>query len=175
MRRVISIVFSLILGIATTSAQTARQIKAGELARIQEGLTLKVVTGDKATFSSVKLKGAPYVIVLQLESPNREVSLSYKLSGDLRQSDIFLTTGSQKITARAVMEDFPSWGSDNDKEIESVDPNDTGAVSLNFRRSGSVSILFDLPADQLTAPKKLTVGLKTLKPTEQQHSFVVTL
>jgi hypothetical protein len=104
-----------------------------------------------------------------------EVALSCILAASAKESDIYLTSGNQKSAPRAVMEDFPSWGSDNDKEVELVDPNDGGAVSLNFRRNGSTALLFDLPGEQLAGPKKLSVVVRTTKPTETEHSVVVTL
>lgn len=145
------------------------------MVRLAEGLTLKVTTGTKGLFPTVKVKGIPFVVVLELDAGNREVALSYKLSAEVKSSDIQLTSGNQRFAPRAVMEDFPSWGSDNDKEVELVDPADSGDVSLNFRKAGSVSILFDLPADQVAAPKKLSVAVRTLKPSEEEHSVIVTL
>ena len=166
---------ALALVIEPASAQTARPVRAGEIVRVAEGLTLRVTTGAKSPFTNVKLKGTPFVVVLELDGGNKETALSYQLSTDVKSSDVYLTSGNQRFAPRAVMEDFPSWGSDNDKEVELVDPRDGGAVSLSFRKAGSVSILFEVPPDQAATPKKLTVSVRTLKPTEQQHSLIVTL
>lgn len=166
---------ALTIAVGTASAQVARQARAGEMVRLREGLTLKVSTGAKTTFDKVKLKGTPFVVVLDLDAGDKETSLSYQLAADAKTSDVYLISGNQRFAPRAVVEDFPSWGTDNDKEVELVDAHDKGAASLNFRKAGSLSILFDLPADQAATQKKLSVIVRTLKPTEAEHSFVVSL
>ena len=168
-------VVALALVLEPASAQTARQVKSGELVRVSDGLTVKVTTGAKTPFAKVKLAGAPFVVVVELDAGKNETALSYKLTADAKSSDLYLTVGTKKLVPRAVMEDFPSWGGDNDKEVEAVDPRDDGAVSLSFKRAGSISLLFDVPADQASAPKKLSILVRTVKPAEAEHSFVVTL
>lgn len=175
MIRTVLFAVALALVIEPASAQTARQAKAGEILRLTDALTIKATTGTKALFPNVKLSGSPFVVVIELDAGAKEIALSYKVTADVKSSDIYLTSGNQRFAPRAVMEDFPSWGSDNDKEVELVEPHDGGAVSLSFKKAGSVSILFDLPVGQAATPKKLSVVVRTLKPSEQEHSLIVSL
>lgn len=75
-----------------------------------------------------------------------------------------------------MIEDFPSWGGDNDKEIEILKPEDKAVgASLRFQGKGSVSLLFDVPADQAKTQKKLSILIKTVEPTVEEHSFIVSI
>jgi hypothetical protein len=156
------------------SSASATQAKAGELVRLNENLTLKTTATPKSAFPKVKLKGEPFVVVLELDAGNKETLLSYHVSPEAKSSGVALTVGNQRLAPRAVIEDFPSWGEDNDKEVELVTPQDSGFVSLSFKKAGSVLILFDLPPGQAAAPKKLSLVLKTTKPTEGDHKLDVT-
>ncbi|HWO03115.1 MAG TPA: hypothetical protein VNS63_27990 [Blastocatellia bacterium] len=176
----------LVLAVATLTIQpsypqdrtagSVRQVKAGEVVLFGDSFTVKVSQAAKSPFAGVKVKGEPVVVVLELDGGKKGVTLSYNLTADSRSSDLCLVSGGQKTAPRAVMEDFPSWGSDNDKEIEVLDPKETaGSVSLSFEGKGAVSLLFDVPAAQAKAPRKFSVSLRTLQPRDEAHSFVVNL
>lgn len=177
-RRVLILAAAFALATQSGFTQTdgsVKQVKAGEMVRLTEGLTLRVTKAVKSPFANVKVKGESFVVVLELDSGNKNTALSYQLTTDPRTSEVSLTSGNQRIAPRAVVEDFPSWGEDNDKEVELVTPQDNGAVSISFRKTGSISILFDLPSGQTATPKKLSVVLKTSKPKDEQHTLLVTL
>ena len=158
------------------AAGSVKQIKAGEVVLFGDSFTVKVTQATKSPFTHVKLKGEPVVVVLELDGGKKGVTFSYNLTADSKSSDLCLVSGAQKNAPRAVLEDFPSWGSDNDKEVEVLDPRDTaGSVSLNFEGKGSVSLLFDVPPAQAKAPRKFTVNIRTLQPKPEEHSFVVNL
>jgi len=156
------------------TSDSAKQIKAGEIVQLGVGLTLRVAKATKS-FPGVKVKGEPVVVVLDLEGGKKGATLFYKLNTDPRTSDVRLTVGTQRLAPRAVIDDFPSWGKDNDKEVEVVDSKGVGGVTLTFERKGSVSLLFDVPPDQSKTPQKLSLTLRTIKPTDEVYSFVVAL
>ena len=158
----------------TRAAESARQIKAGEVVLFGDTIRVKVTQSTKSPFPGFKLKGEPVVVVIELDGGKRGVTLSYNLTADSKSSGLSLLTGALRNAPRAVMEDFPSWGSDNDKEVEILDPSETeGNVSLTFEGKGAVTLLFDVPAAQAKSPRKLSVTLRTLKPQAEEHSFVV--
>lgn len=172
-----ALIIAAMFGLITQSAfaQTpVRQARAGEVVRLTEGLTLRVTKAVKSPFASVKVTGEPFAVVLELDAGLKETALSYQITADAKTSEVSLTSGTQRIAPRAVVEDFPSWGEDNDKEVELITPHDVGAASISFRRTGSISVLFDLPAGPPASARKLSLVLRTLKPTEEQHSIVVT-
>jgi hypothetical protein len=165
---------------AYPSAQTAspvKQIKAGETVLFGDSFTARVSQTTKSPFPpKLKLKGEPVVVVIELDGGKKGVTLSYNLTANVKSSDVALMTGTVRTAPLAVIEDFPSWGGDNDKEVEVLDPKDTsGNVALTFEGKGSVSLLFDVPAAQAKGPRKLSVSLRTTQPQEQAHSFVVIL
>jgi hypothetical protein len=170
-----------VLAIQTAYSQSPgndvpKPLKTGELVQLSDGVTFKVTRGAKSPFAGVKLQGQAVVVVLDLDAGKKSATISYQLSGNPKLSEVYLTDGAQKIAPVAVIEDFPSWGTDNDKEIEVLDPMEkAGGVNLNFQRKGSVSLLFDVPGDQTRTPQKLAIKLRAIKPTDEQHSFVVTL
>jgi len=156
------------------ATDSARQVKAGELIPLSASLNLRVTKSAKSPFTGVKVQGSPVVVVLEFDA-GKSASVSYKLTPDAK-SDIYLISGAQKIAPLAVMEDFPSWGEDNDKEIEVLDPKDSvGIVTLNFAQKGTVSLLFDLPAAQAKTPQKFSLMLQTIKPANEKYAFVVNL
>jgi hypothetical protein len=158
------------------TAGSVKQIKPGEVVLVGDSFTVKVTQSAKSPFPGVKLKGEPVVVLIELDGGKKGVTLSYNLTADSKSSDVYLTSGALRNAPRAVMEDFPSWGSDNDKEVEVLDPKDpSGNVSLTFQGKGAVSLLFDLPPAQAKSPKKLSVNLRTTHPQAEQHSFVVNL
>lgn len=158
------------------AGDSARQLKTGEAVPLGDGLTLRVSKPTTSPFKDVKLKGTPVVVVLELEAGKKSATLSYKLSADPKLSELYLAGAAQRIAPLAVIEDFPSWGSDNDKEVEILDVADkVGGVMINFQRKGTVSLLFDVPAEQARSPQKFSIRLRTLKPTDEQHSFIVNL
>jgi uncharacterized protein YkvS len=159
----------------TSGDGSVKQAKAGEIVRLTQGLTLRVTKAVKSPFANVKVMGESFVVVLELDSGIKETALSYQITTDPKSSGVSLTSGNLKVAPRALVEDFPSWGEDNDKEVELVTPQDKGAVSISFRRTGSIFILFDLPSGQAATSKNLSVVLKTTKPKEEQHSVSVTL
>ena len=85
-------------------------------------------------------------------------------------------SGAKKLAPRALIEDFPSWGPDNDKEVDTLDPKENlGGTTLDFRQKGSIALLFDVPLEDAKVQKKLSIMLHMLQPKDQLRSFVVTL
>lgn len=171
---IIAAAFALITQSAFAQSPV-KQAKAGEIVRLTEGVTVRVTKAVKSPFANVKVAGEAFVVVLELNAGLKETGLSYQITADAKTSEVSLTSGTQRVAPRAVVEDFPSWGEDNDKEVELISPQDKGTASISFRKTGSISILFDLPANQPAADRKLSLVLRTLKPAEEQHSIVVTL
>ena len=178
--------FLLVVAIAALAISNAypqghtgavKQIKAGEVVLFGDTFTARVTQTAKSPFPpKLKLKGEPVVVIIELDGGKKGVTLSYNLSADSKSSDVSLMTGTVRNGPLAVMEDFPSWGGDNDKEIEILDPKDSaGNVALSFEGKGSVSLLFDVPAAQAKSPRKLSVSLRTTQPQAEAHSFVVNL
>jgi len=152
------------------------QAKAGDLVSLSEGITIRVTKAAKSPFGSVKVKGEPLVVVLELDAGKKNARLGYKLGTDAAWSDIYLEGGDKRFGPRAVVEDFSSWGNDNDKEVEVLDPKDkTVGASLQFRGKGSLYLLFDVPSEQARTQKKLTIVIETIESTAQEHTVVVTL
>lgn len=155
---------------------SARPLKAGQVVQLSDSLTFRVTKSTKSPFTDIKVKGQAVVVVLDLDAGKKSTMISYQLSADPKLSEIYLASGAQKIAPHAVMEDFQSWGPDNDKEVEILDPTEKAAgVTLTFERKGSVSLLFDVPVDQAKTPQTFSIKLRTIKPTDEQHSFVVNL
>lgn len=153
-----------------------KQAKAGEVIQLAEGLTVRVSKPTTAQFTGVKLKGQPLVLTVQFDAGKQGVTLSYKATPDPKSSELYLTSAEQSIAPSAVLEDFPSWGSDNDKQVEVFGPKETGGrVVVTFAQQGSVSLLFDVSAEQAKAPQKFSMMFRTAKPKDEQHSFVVSL
>ena len=181
MRKMLFLTVVAVLAIQTAysqsrSSDSPKLLKSGELVQISDGVTFRVTRATKSPFTSVKLGGQAVVVVLDLDAAKKSVTISYQLSANPKLSEVYLTDGAQKMAPSAVIEDFPSWGADNDKEIEILDPTEkVGGVNLSFQRKGSVSLLFDVPVEQAKALQKLSIKLRTIKPTDEQHSFLVTL
>jgi len=152
---------------------SAKSLKPGEVAQLGDGVSLRVTRASTSPFTTMKLKGEAVVVVLEFDAGKKSATISYKLSANTQATEVYL--GNPKIAPRAVIEDFPSWGSDNDKEVDILDPAENGAVLLSFERKGTVSVLFDVPAGQAKSAQKFTLVLRMLKPSDEQHSFVVTL
>ena len=160
----------------TRAEESPRQIKAGEIALLGDTIRVKVTQSTKSPFPGYKAKGQAVIVVLELDGGKRGVTVLYNLTADSKSSGLCLLTGALRNAPRAVMEDFPSWGGDNDKEVEILDPTETdGNVSLTFEGKGEVTLLFDVPAAQAKSPRKLSVNLRTLKPQAEEHSFIVNL
>lgn len=158
------------------SVDSPRQVKSGDLFPLGDDLLVKVTRSTASNFSTVKVQGEAVVVALELNAGKKGMTLSYKPSSDPRRSEIFLSDGDRRIGPRAVVEDFPSWGNDNDKEVEVLDPKEVAVGStIDFQKKGSILLLFDLSPDQAKAAKKLSVSLRTLQPKNEQHSFVVNL
>jgi hypothetical protein len=158
------------------TSERARELAAGQQVRLSDTLAVKVTRATTNPFTGVKVKGEPVVVVLGLDAGKKNVTLFYKPTPELSTSELYLTVGNQKLVPRAVIEDFPSLGTDNDKEIEVLDPKEgTGGGTVEFEGQGSISLLFDVPASQSKAPKKLSGKLRVLKPTNEEHSFVAQL
>lgn len=180
MRKVLLLlaVFALSINVAYPqgrSDDSARQVKEGEVVPFGESLFIRVVKSTKA-FAGVKAKGESVVVVLEMDSGKPGATVFYKLSADPASTEVYLLAGSKKVAPRAVIEDFPSWGADNDKEVEVLDPKDTiGGVTLNFKQKGSIALLFDVPLEDAKTQKKLSVALRMVEPQDEQRSFVVTL
>jgi hypothetical protein len=158
------------------AGDSTRQLRSGEVLQFGDGLSVRVTKSQTSQFTGVKLKGTPVVVTLDFDSGKKATSLSYKLTADPKTSDLYLSSGAQKLAPLAVVEDFPSWGKDNDKEVEVIDPKESGGgVVLSFGQKGSVSLLFDVPAQQAKTPLKFSMKLRTVAPVDEQHSFVVSL
>jgi hypothetical protein len=157
------------------TAETARQVKSGEVVPIGQTLFVKAMRTTK-TFEGIKVKGEPLVVVLEMDAGKLGATLSYKLNANPATTGFYLLSGEKKIAPSAVIEDFPSWGSDNDKEVEALDPKDAiGGVTLSFQRKGSIALLFDVPLDDAKTQKRVSVALRMLQPKDEQRTFVVTL
>lgn len=181
MRKLLFLTVVAALAINTGYSQSQKSdspttLKTGELTQLSDSVTFKVSRSAKSPFTGVKLEGQAVVIVLDLDAGKKSATISYQLSANPKLSEIYLTAGAKKIAPLAVIEDFPSWAADNDKEIEVLDPTEkSGGINLNFQRKGSISLLFDLPAEQAKTAQQFSIRIRTLKPTDEQHSFVVTL
>jgi len=158
------------------SADPAKQAKAGESLLLCEGVTLRVVKSPSPRFKSVKLKGEAVVVALNFDAGKQNATLFYKATGNVNLSEVYLTDGTNKIAPRAVVEDFPSWGKDNDQEVEILDSKDkSGSETLTFSRAGSVFLLFDVPTERARGTQRVAITVRALKPADEQHSFVVSL
>jgi hypothetical protein len=151
------------------------QIKAGQVVHLGDSLILKVSKLATSPFTGVAVKGEPIAVAIELDAGNKAVTVSYRASANLGSSELYLTSGASRLAPRAVIEDFPSWGTDNDKEIEVLDPKETGGTSVEFEGKGSISLLFDAPSPQAKSPKKLSITLRVVGPKEERHSLVVTI
>lgn len=158
------------------STDSTKQVKAGESLQLCEGVTLRVAKSPSPRFKSIKLKGEAVVVALNFDAGKKSTTVSYKATGDAASSEVYLTDGTSKVAPRAVVEDFPSWGKDNDQEVEALDAKDkAGSETLTFSRAGSVLLLFDVPPDKARGAQKLAITVRALKPAYEQHSFVVSL
>ncbi len=152
-----------------------RQVKAGEVIQLGGAINLRVTKSAKSPFTGVKMQGAPLVVVLEFDGGKQGATLSYKLTPDAK-SDLYLMSGAQKLAPLAVIEDFPAWGADNDKEIEVLSPKESvGSVTLSFGQKGTVSLLFDVSAEQAKTPQRFSLMLHTIKPNNEKYSLVVNL
>ena len=153
----------------------AKEAKTGEVIQLTPGLSAKVSKPSPSSFAAVKVKGEAVVIAIELDAGQKGAMVFYKASADSK-SEIYLTGASGRLLPHAVIEDFPSMGSDNDKEVEVFDPKEgAGGGSVEFQGKGSISFLFDVPASQAHSPMKLTVTLRSIKPKPAEHSFVVNI
>jgi hypothetical protein len=161
---------------AQSGSDSLKQAKAGDTIKVVEGVTIRITKTEKSSFKGVNVKGEAFVVVLELDTGKKRARIGYQLSTDPRWSDVYLTSGEQTMGPRAVIEDFPSRGSDNDKEIEVLDPRDKAVgATLQFQGKGSVSLLFDVPTEKVKSQKKLTINLQTVEPSQEQISFTVTI
>jgi hypothetical protein len=152
-----------------------RQVKAGEVIQLGSTINLRVTKSAKSPFTGVKMQGSAVVVVLEFDGGKQGATLSYKLTPDAK-SDLYLMSGVQKLAPLAVIEDFPAWGADNDKETEVLNSKESvGSVTLTFAQKGTVSLLFDVSAEQAKTPQKFSLMVHTIKPTNQKYSFVVNL
>jgi hypothetical protein len=162
--------------VEAAKADIPRQVKAGEVIKLNESLAVKVSQSTTPSFAGVTVKGEPVVVVIELDAGKESVTFLYKLSPVSRSSEIYLSSGGEKLAPRAVVEDFPSFGDDNDKEVEVLDPKGGSSPStLEFEGKGSIFLLFDVPKGQAKAPKKFSAIIRTTKSKEEQHSLVVAL
>jgi hypothetical protein len=156
-------------------SEAARQVQAGEVVPFGDNLFVKVSKSTKQ-FAGVKVKGEAVVVVLDMDAGKSGATLFYNLTADPATTELFLLSGTKKLAPRAVIEDFPSWGKDNDQEVDTLDPKETiGGVTLNFQQKGSIALLFDVPPEDAKTPKKLSVALRMVLPKDERRSFVVTL
>jgi hypothetical protein len=154
------------------TADSPRQVKSGEWFQLGTTIKVRAIRGTKALFNGVKLQGSAVFAELEFDA-GKNSSVAYKLTPDAK-SDIYLVKGEQKIFPIAVIEDFPSWGADNDKEIEVLNPRESvGNVTLNFALKGSVSLLFDVPAEQMKPPQNFKLVVNAIKANGAKFSFVV--
>lgn len=180
MRKFLILVSVVALAINAAYSQSqapdsAARLKSGEVIPVGETLFIKAMKST-AAFAGVKVNGEPVVVVLEMDAGKKGATIFYKLSADAGSSEVYLLSGAKKIAPRAVIEDFPSWGKDNDKEVDTLDPKENaGGTTLTFQQKGSISLLFDVPPDQARTPKKLSVALRMVEPKDEQRSFVVIL
>ncbi len=171
-------VFALAINVAypqSRGADSARQVQAGEVVPFGESLFVRVMMATKP-FAGVKVKGEAVVVVLEMDAGKSGATLFYKLSANPATTEVYLLSGAKKLAPCAVIEDFPSWGKDNDKEVDTLNPKETiGGVTLTFEQKGSIALLFDVPLEEAKTPKKLSVALRMVQPKDEQRSFVVTL
>lgn len=155
---------------------SVRDVSAGEIYRAGSDLKVKVTRSAESPFKGVEVKGEALIAVLELDAGTKNVTLFYNVSADSRTSGLHLKAGTRRYAPRAVMEDFPSWGPDNDKEIEVLDPEDTdGDVTVQFKGKGYIYLLFDVPPARAAAAKKLSLDLRTGDASSLQHSYLVSL
>ncbi|HWC77901.1 MAG TPA: hypothetical protein VG778_10590 [Blastocatellia bacterium] len=176
------LLFIAVLGLSLQPAYTQdratapRDVKPGEVVKISDSLSVKVSKSTAPVFPGVKVKGEALVVTLELIAAKKSATVSYSPSTDAKRSEISLTAGTLKLGPVAVVEDFPSWGKDNDKEVEVLDPKEThSSSSVEFEQQGSVSFLFDIPAAQAKTAKKLTLKFRTTQPAPEQYSLTVVL
>ena len=180
MKRVLILVAILSATVSVSYSQgggstTPKQVQAGEVVPFGDTVFVKVVKASKQ-FAGVKVNGEAFVAVLEMEAVRAGASVFFNVSADPASTDIYLMSGAKKLAPRAVIEDFPSWGNDNDKEVEILDPKDKlGGTTLNFQRQGSVALLFDVPVEEAKTQKKLSVAMRMVQPKDEQRSFIVTL
>ncbi len=176
MRKYLLLLVALVLGVNVSYSQnSAKQVQSGEVVPFGESLFVKAAKSTRP-FAGVKVKGEPVVVVLDMDAGKPGATLYYKLTADPATTEIFLLSGEKKIAPRAVIEDFPSWGKDNDKEVDALDPRDTiGGVTLTFQRKGSIALLFDVSKEDAKTQKRLSVALRLVQPKDEQRSFIVTL
>ena len=159
----------------TQKADNAKPVQVGEVVPFGENLFVKVVKSTKP-FEGIKVKGQPVVVVLEMDAGKAGATLFYHLTSNPATTDLFLLSGVKKLAPRAVIEDFPSWGTDNDKEVDTLDPAETvGGVTLNFQQKGSIALLFDVPLEDVKTQKKFSVALRMVQPKDERRSFVVPL
>jgi hypothetical protein len=157
------------------STDAAAQVRAGEVVPIGDSLFVKVSKTTKP-FAGVKVKGEAVVVLLEMDAGKNGATLFYNISANPDASEVYLVSGAKKIAPLAVIEDFPSWGKDNDKEIDPLDPKETaGGTTLTFDQKGSISLLFDVPIEEAKTAKKLSVALRVVQPKDEKRSFVVVL
>jgi len=160
----------------TSTSDRPMSVRLGESVSITNDLSLKVTKSDPRLFSKIKVKGEPTVVVLELDSGKKGATFFYKAANDAKSSDVYVTVGASKLAPLAVVEDFPSWGADNDKEVEILEAGQgSGGDSVTFEGKGSISLLFDVPREQAKTPKKLAVTIQTTKPSERKVSIVASL
>jgi hypothetical protein len=130
--------------------------------------------GPKLPTDAVKVKGNAMFAMIEFQA-TKSATVSYKTTPD-DKSDIYLVKDGQKIAPIAVMEDFPSWGEDNDKEVELLTSrNSPGSTTLNFSQTGWLNILFDVPLEQMKPPQNFKLMVRSLKANNQTYSFAVSL
>lgn len=175
MRKFLLLAVVFVLAVNVAYPQTsARQVQAGEVVPFGESVFVKVTKSTRA-FAGVKVKGEPFVVVLDMDAGKAGATVFYRLTADPK-TEIYLLSGAKKIAPRAVIEDFPSWGKDNDKEVDTLNPKETiGGVTLTFQQKGSIALLFDVPLEEAKTQKKLSVALRVIQPKDEQRSFIVTL
>jgi hypothetical protein len=159
----------------TGTAGAPKEVKAGEVVSLGEMLSVKVVPAPGSAFASIKTKDDPVIIAIEVDAGKKSVTLAYNLSAESKSSDLYLSVGTNRYGPRATIEDFPSWGSDNDKEIETLGAKDDATgTSITFEGKGSVLLLFDVPKGA-SASRKVSLTLRVVRPKEATRSFVVSL
>jgi len=174
----LAVVSALTINVAypqSKGSDEARQVKAGETVPIGDTLFIRVMKSTKA-FEGVKVKGEPVVVVLEMDAGKQGATVFYNINSNPATSEVYLLSGARRVAPRAVVEDFPSWGKDNDKDIDTLDPKETlGGTTLSFQQKGSIALLFDVPVEDAKTPKKLSIALRMVQPKDELRSFVVSL
>jgi len=139
------------------------RIAHGKKAPLKKGTSFWTQKGKAGDFSSVKLKGNPYVVDLHFQGSDENPTLSYMLHHSPSFADFYLKVGDQKVTPSAFIEDFEK------KEVKVMEASTSYSRSRSIQQTAIVSLLFDVAKD-LKGTKTLWVKFTVA---EQDYWFQV--